>query len=122
MAENKQYITQNQENGCVMISEDVVATIVVNALTEIEGFAGLSTKPGTDIMDMIGKKNWGKGVKVTITEDNTLLIDCNLTVVYGTSVVEVAKAAQDAIGNAVEAMTGIAIEEINVNICGIVRQ
>ena len=31
MAENKRYITQVQENGNVMISEDVVATIVANA-------------------------------------------------------------------------------------------
>jgi uncharacterized alkaline shock family protein YloU len=32
MAEYKQYITQIQENGNVMISEDVIATIVANAL------------------------------------------------------------------------------------------
>ena len=31
MAEYKQYITQIQENGSVMISEDVVATIVAHA-------------------------------------------------------------------------------------------
>ena len=34
MAENKQYITQAQENGLVMISEDVVATIALHALTD----------------------------------------------------------------------------------------
>ena len=39
MAEYKQYITQIQENGSVMISEDVVATIVAHALSEVEGAA-----------------------------------------------------------------------------------
>ena len=37
MAENKQYITHAQENGSVMISEDVIATIVANAVSEVEG-------------------------------------------------------------------------------------
>ena len=121
MAENKQYITQNQENGCVMISEDVVATIVLNALNEIEGFAGLSTKPGSDIIDMIGKKNWGKGVKVTITEQDELIIDCNVLISYGQSVVNVAKSIQSAVSAALESTTGAKVLCVNVNVCGIVR-
>ena len=36
MAEYKQYITQIQENGNVMISEDVVCTIAVQSLSEVE--------------------------------------------------------------------------------------
>ena len=82
MAENKQYITQKQENGCVMISEDVIATIALNTLNEIEGFAGLSTKPGGDIIDLIGKKNWGKGIKVVINEADELTIDCNVMIKF----------------------------------------
>ncbi len=122
MAENKQYITQTQENGCVMISEDVVATIALNSLSEIEGFAGLSTKPGADIIDMIGKKNWGKGVKVQINEENTIVIDCNVLVIYGHSVVNVAKAIQSAIASALESTTGAKVQSVNVNVCGIVRK
>ena len=122
MAESKQYITQNQENGAVMISEDVIATIVSHAIVDVEGVVGLDVKPGSDIAELIGKKNWGKGVKIAISEDNDLSVDCNITVAYGHSVIEVAKAAQNAIFNAVESMTGAAISAINVNVCGIVRQ
>ncbi len=122
MAETKQYITQMQDNGCVMISEDVVATIALNALTEIEGFAGLSTKPGADIVDLIGKKTWGKGVKVVITEEESLIIDCNVLVTYGCSVVDVAKAVQSAVASALESTTGTKVQCVNVNICGIVRK
>ena len=122
MAENKQYITQMQENGCVMISEDVVATIALNALTEIEGFAGLSTKPGADIIDLIGKKNWGKGVKVAINEEDALTIDCNVLVTYGHSVVNVANAIQSAVASALESTTGAKVLGVNVNVCGIVRK
>lgn len=122
MAENKQYIVQNLENGSVMISEDVIASIVSNAVSEVEGVAGLSVKPGADIVDMIGKKGWGKGLKITIDENEALSIDCNINVNYGQSVVTVAKAVQDAIVSALDSVAGIKAAAINVNVCGIVRQ
>lgn len=122
MAENKQYITQLLENGSVMISEDVIGTIVAHAVSEVEGVAGLSAKPGADIAELLGKKNWGKGMKITISAEDEVTIDCNVMVVYGQSVVTVAAAVQDAIRNAVESMAGVKINAVNVNVCGIVRQ
>ncbi len=122
MAENKQYITQMQEHGCVMISEDVIATITLQALSEIEGFAGLSAKPGADIVDLIGKKGWGKGIKVTVTDNNELSVDCNVLVHYGQSVVAVAKSMQLNVTSALESTTGAKVQGVNVNICGIVRK
>ncbi len=122
MAETKQYITQKQDNGSVLISEDVIATIVANAVNEVEGTVGLSVKPGADIADMIGKKNWGKGMKITIEQDDTLYIDCNINVGYGQSVMVVAKAVQEAITAALESTAGVKVSAVNVNVCGIIRQ
>ena len=56
MAEHKEYWETGDEQGKIKISEDVIATIVCNAVSEVEGIVGLSTKPGADIADMIGKK------------------------------------------------------------------
>ena len=67
MAEAKQYITHAQTGGNVLISEDVVSTIVENTLTEVEGVV----KGGAEV---VGKKSWGKGVRIHIAEDNTLTI------------------------------------------------
>ena len=122
MAENKQYVTQVRENGTVQISQDVIATIVTNAINDVEGVVGISVKPGADIIEIIGKKNWGKGIKVTIGQKDELHIDCNITVNYGQSVVSVAKAAQEAALNALESIAGVSVAAINVNVCGIVRQ
>ena len=119
MAENKKYITQNQENGAILIAEDVLVSIVTVAVNETEGVSGLNTKLGADISDILNKKNRGKGVKITITEEDKLLIECNIIVTYGSAVVSVAKAVQDNVTAAVESMTGITPAEINVNICGI---
>ena len=121
MADNKQYILQNQENGNVMISEDVLGTIVAQAISEVDGVIGLSAKPGADIAEIIGKKNWGKGVKIDINE-NELTVDCNLVVAYGQNVVTVAAAAQEAMRNALESMANVKLAAVNVNVCGIVRK
>lgn len=122
MAENKQYIMQVQDNGRIMISEDVIATITAQALTDIEGFVTLSNKPGSEYSDIVSKKNWGKGIKVTISEENEVSIDCNVVVSYGTSVATVAKTIQEAVVSALGSMTGISAVHVNVNVCGIARK
>ena len=122
MAENKPYITHNQENGNVMISEDVISTIVSHAISEVEGVVSLSTKPGADIADLIGKKNWGKGMKVTIGENDELYVDCNVIVAYGQSVVAVATGIQEAVTSALESTTGVKVARVNVNVCGITQK
>lgn len=122
MADSKQYITQLQEKGSVQISEDVIVAIVAHAAQEVEGVVSLNVKPVSDIADLIGKKSWGKGIKITILENNAVSIDCNVNICYGQSVVDVAKAVQDAVTNALETMSGIEIADVNVNVCGIVRQ
>ena len=59
MADNKRYITQVQENGNVMISEDVVTTIVAHAVQEVEGIEGLHMR-----------KSWGgKNIKRRVCEN-----------------------------------------------------
>ena len=120
MAEYKQYITQIQEGGNVMISEDVIATIVEHTMTEVEGVDSFSTKPGAAIADLIGK-NWGKGMKIQIAEDNSVTISCNVVVKFGFSVVDVAKNVQNALTGAVESMAGVKVNVVNVNVCGIAR-
>ena len=122
MADNKQYITQTQDNGNVLISEDVIASIVINAINDVEGIVGLSTKPGSDIAEMIGKKAWAKGIKIIISQDNELSIDCNVNIGYGQSVVAVAKSVQEAVSAAVESTAGVKVISVNVNVCGIIRQ
>ena len=115
MAEYKQYITQIQEGGNVMISEDVVATIVEHTLTEVEGVV----RGGSEV---VGKKHWGKGLRIAIADDNSLTIGCNVVVAYGQSVVDIAKAVQEAITGAVESVTGVSVKEVHVNVCGIAKK
>ncbi len=118
MADNKKYITHALDNGAVMISDDVVAAIVINALKDVEGVTGITAKLGTDAAAL---KNWNKGLKITISDENLICIDCSIVVSYGQPVIVVAKNAQDAIAAAIDNMTGVKPGSINVNVCGIAR-
>ena len=122
MADNKLYITQAQENGNVMISEDVIATVVAHAIAEVEGVVGLSVKPGSDIKEKFRKTKKSKSIKVLVSEENELTIECNINVYYDQSVVTVAKAVQEAVSAAVLSTTNVQVVAVNVNVCGIVRQ
>ena len=46
-------------------------------------------------------------------------VECNLVVLYGHSVVEIAKNVQTGVTSAVESMAGIKVSKVDVNIVGI---
>lgn len=121
MADNKQYITQVQDNGSVMISEDVIASIVSQSIKDVDGIVCINSKPAAELADMIGKK-WGKGLRICVGENNALTIDVDVVIGYGQSVVSIAESVQDTIINAVQSMTGVKDISVNVNVSGIARQ
>lgn len=115
MADN--YISTETEKGKINISEDVIAVMVGAAITEVEGVDGLANTVGNDIMDLIGKKNLAKGVKITLADDH-MVIDVLILVAFGCVVTDVAARVQNAVSNAIEAMTGLS-PVINVHVSGV---
>ena len=82
MADNKLYLNQKLENGTLLISEDVLEAIVINAVNEVEGVAGLSNRPAMDIAEIIGKKNIGKSLRITVGQENELHVNCNINIFF----------------------------------------
>ena len=111
MAENK-YITQNQENGSVLIAEEVLVNIISVAVAEVEG-AELSGKPGI---------NWGKGIKLTIDEQNRVAAKCYINVDFNQSVVAIAANVQENVASALESMAGVEVLSVNVSVVGVTRK
>lgn len=118
MAENKEYLVQEQENGSILISEEVIASIASLAVREVEGVFGLSITQTLDLSNILGKKNLRKGIRVTIAEEG-VEISCNLIVKMGAAVMTVAKNVQEAIADEVTTMTGVRPLRVNVNVCGV---
>lgn len=119
MAENKEYFTQEMENGSIQISEDVVASVTGMAVLEVEGVCGLSSSIGTDIAEMLGMKTLSKGVRLSTTEMGALRIDCDVVSKFGQNIFELAKNVQENVKSSVESVTGLRVAEVNVTVCGI---
>ena len=110
--------TNIDSEGNVCISNDVVATIASIAAKSIEGVAGMFGSITGGFAELLGKKNPSKGVKVTIT-DHDVKIDMFVIVEYGVKIPDVAWEIQEKTKNEVEAMTGLNVVEVNVNIEGV---
>lgn len=122
MGESKEYMTMPEENGSINIAEEVIAAIAVGAVREVEGVSGMMTNLGGSVTDLVNnKKNaqkGAKGVKIDMT-GTALTLDLYLTVQYGHPIPEVAENAQKAVASAVEAMTGCAVDMVNIHVGGV---
>ncbi|MBR5094660.1 MAG: Asp23/Gls24 family envelope stress response protein [Oscillospiraceae bacterium] len=116
MGEN--YISCQEANGSINISEDVISSMVRSAITEVEGVAGLANTAGAEIAELIGIRTLTKGVKVQFVEGK-IVVDTIITVSYGSNVVKVARAVQEKVLTAVQTATGIEDAQVNVHVTGI---
>ncbi len=107
------------ENDGIQISNDVVAVIAGVAVSEVPGVAGMAGGFAGGITEVLsGKKNLAKGIKVEVTEIQAK-IDVNIIVEYGSRIPDVAFEIQNRVKKAVESMTGLNVEEVNVHVQGV---
>lgn len=107
------------ENEGIQISNDVVAVISGVAVSEVPGVAGMAGGFAGGITEVLsGKKNLAKGIKVEV-EGTTAKIDVNIIVEYGSRIPDVAFEIQNRVKKAVESMTGLKVEEVNVHVQGV---
>ena len=110
--DNKNY---EENKGIVKISDEVVSVIAGIAAGEIKGVEELQ-QAGNNISQLLkGKKNVTKNVKVTLNEENAI-IDLNLAVEYGVKIPEVVNSVQENVKKTVEAITGLKVEAVNINV------
>ncbi len=104
--------------GSVHIADEVIAIIAGLAATEIEGVKSMTGGFGGGLVELLGKKNLSKGVKVEVGEKEAK-IDLYLVIEYGSVIHAVATKVQENAKKAVEGMTGLKVMEVNVFITGI---
>ena len=121
--ESKQEVELEEEiktdNDGIKISDDVVAVIAGVAVSEVPGVSGMAGGFAGGISEVFsGKKNLAKGIKADINE-NSAKIDVNIIVEYGSRIPDVAFEIQNRVKKAVESMTGLKVEEVNVHVQGV---
>ncbi len=72
----------------------------------------------TDVVEKLGKKNHGKGVKVELANED-IIVDLYVVMYFGVAIPVVAQKIQDNIRQALFTMTGLEPKEVNVHIVGV---
>lgn len=108
----------NNALGTIRIADEVVSIIAGLAATEVEGVAGMSGGIAGGIAEILGRKNFSKGVKVEVGEKEAA-IDLYIIVKYGVRIPDIALNVQEAVKAAIENMTGLSTVEINVHVQGV---
>lgn len=112
-------IKSNTNLGELVISEDVLVSIAINAAKDVEGVSSLSTKP-LDVVETIRKGSLKLTSPVRI-KDNISDIEVSIYVNMkpGYKIVSVAGEIQTSVKDAIVTMTGKAVSKVNVIIAGI---
>ncbi len=108
----------NEMNGDIRISDEVIATIASVATKEVEGISGLSLSIADEIASKFVKKNSNRAIRV-VANDKELTIDISILVKYGIRIPDVSWEVQENVKKSVESMTGLTVGKVNVIISGV---
>ncbi len=105
-------------NADIKISDDVVASIIGLAATEVEGITSIAGNVTYERLAKSGTRNKSKGIKLII-EDGAITADLYMNMKYGYSIPVVTSQVQERVSNAIENMSGLKASAINIHIVGI---
>jgi uncharacterized alkaline shock family protein YloU len=104
--------------GKVEIAPEVIEVIAGIAASEVEGVSQMRGSFAAGVVERLGKKNHGKGVRVELAEDG-IKVDVYCMMKFGLSIPTVAQKIQDNIRQALLNMTALEASEVNIHVVGI---
>ena len=107
-----------EDLGKIEVAPEVLEVIAGIATTDVEGVAGTRGSFASGVVERLGKKVHGKGIKTELTNEG-LFVEIYCTVKYGASIPKVAKEVQNQVRQAILNMTSLETQEINVHITGV---
>ncbi len=117
--DKKTVVLKDEENvGAVQIADDVVAMIASLAATEVEGVSAMAGTITNELMSKVGMKKLTKGVKVMVLE-GSVVVDLAVTMEYGYNIPATCQKVQTKVKNAIENMTGLTCNDVNIRIAGV---
>ncbi|MDT2757137.1 Asp23/Gls24 family envelope stress response protein [Enterococcus asini] len=108
------------QSGTIEITNEVIATVVGGAATDVFGIVGMASKKQIkdNINEILKRENYSKGVVVR-QEENGIAVDVYTIVSYGTKISEVSRNVQEKVKYNLETMLGITANSVNVFVQGV---
>lgn len=108
-------ITPNTQTS-LHISEEVLSTVVNEAIREIDGVGGLANLPAS--VTLFARPAAVKPVRIRLNAD-VAEIDVGITLHLNSRVKDVSEEVQSAVKAAIQNMTGVAVSKVNVYVAGV---
>ncbi len=108
MAEQKEYLDIQEEDGVIRVSFMSIGEIAAQSALAVPGVSSLATVAQSVV----------KGVTVNLSEIGICSVDVHILVSAGNVISQVAKAVQSAVKTAVDAAVGIEVAAVNVFVAG----
>ncbi len=115
---NENLNIKEEQNGVIAFANEVVATIAGLAAVDIPGIAGMYGGFASGVVELLGKKNLTKGVKVEVDGD-FVKVDLYVVAEYGVEIPVVCNKVQESVKNALETMTGLSVSAVNIYVEGV---
>jgi uncharacterized alkaline shock family protein YloU len=111
-------ISLSEDLGQITINNDVVARVAAVAAMQVPG---VSLGGKFNIGEFLSRKEPVRGVSVEVAETRTR-VAFEIKVEYGQNMYEIAHKLQRRVKDAVEKMTGLVVEQVNVSIVDILPE
>jgi uncharacterized alkaline shock family protein YloU len=111
---NTDPLVMHSEKGKIRISEDIIMTIARNAVDEIEGITEISGGFPGGIARLFSRNATAKSGVLLEKEEDHLILNLSLEVLYGAPIPQLVEQAQEKVKLAVETMTEISVQQVNI--------
>ena len=109
-------VDKDQESGQITYANEVIATIVSVATTEVEGISGIAGSGA--ISGILAKGKTPRGVRVDMNGED-VKVDVSVTVDYGMPIQKVGRNAQENVRKSIESMTGLHVNQVDLHVVGV---
>lgn len=108
---------RDQESGQITYANEVIATIVSVATSEVEGISGIAGSTSA-LSGRIAKGKIPRGVRVDMNSGD-VSVDVSVTVDYGMPIQKVGRNAQENVRKSIESMTGLHVDKVDLHVVGV---
>lgn len=105
--------------GQISISGDVFTTITGTATSSCYGVKGMALTSKTDgLVHLLKRESMGKGVKITLNDDESISIELHIIVNHGVNLNAVCCSIMQEVSYVVTDITGVPVKQIQVYVDG----
>ncbi len=111
-------LNKRDVTGGLVISQEVIAAIALNAAKDADGVSGFASRP-RDLQSLLHvREDAFKSVRVWMNE-NEIKLHLYLTLREGSKIPTVCAQVQRAVKSAVQNMTGRVVTKVNISVAGV---